>query len=293
MAVMVVAGLGVLVAPAEGEQAVDLPPGVDPDPTSIGLLSGHGEQVLSGAVATGVVCFLLSLVVVVVRYRRSRGLMRDRMRWLLWSVVVIAVTLATGSVVEVPGFEIVYTFVVIVLPTAAMTVAIVRPQVLPIQDLLARTVVLAALVLVLLAADVGVLALLTLVLDDDLTQAQVVTVVLLVAVLLYGPLRQRLSAAARRWMLGGRSNPLRRPRGPVVDAGEHRRPGRSSSPRWPAPSPPRSACGSSASRSTGPAATAPSRRTATGPARFARCRSPTGARTWVVSCSRRAACAAG
>jgi signal transduction histidine kinase len=61
-------------------------------------------------------------------------------------------------------------------------------------------------VAVLVAADAAVLAGLTLVLDDELTQAQVAAVVLAVAVLLYGPLRQRLSAAVRRLMLGERGN---------------------------------------------------------------------------------------
>ena len=33
-----------------------------------------------------VVGLLVAMASVVVRYRRSRGLERDRMRWLLWSV---------------------------------------------------------------------------------------------------------------------------------------------------------------------------------------------------------------
>lgn len=202
---LLLSGLAVLVAPAEGAQVIeDLPPGVDQDPTTLHLLDGYGEQVVSLGVALGAGAFLFALLTVVVRYRRSAGLERDRMRWLLWSVVVIVAVLLLGVVFPLPAY--VGALTATLMPPAAMTVAIVRPGVVPIQDLLGRTVVLAAVVVVLVAADAAVLGLLTLVLDDELTQAQVAAVVLAVAVLLYGPLRQRLSAAVRRLMLGERGN---------------------------------------------------------------------------------------
>ncbi|HWJ08017.1 MAG TPA: GAF domain-containing sensor histidine kinase [Nocardioides sp.] len=202
---LLLSGLAVVVAPAEGAQLIeDLPPGVDQDPTTLHLLDGHGEQVVSVGVALGAIAFVFALLTVVVRYRRSSGLERDRMRWLLWSVVLIVAVLLLGVVFPLPGY--VGALAATVLPPAAMTVAVVRPTVVPIQDLLGRTVVLASVVGALVAADAAVLAGLTLVLDDELTQAQVAAVVLAVAVLLYGPLRQRLSAAVRRVMLGERGN---------------------------------------------------------------------------------------
>jgi signal transduction histidine kinase len=207
VAAMLVSGLGVIVAPAEGDRRLeDLPPGVDPDPTSLGLLAGHGAQVVSLGIALGVAGFFFSLLTVVVRYRRSRGLERDRMRWLLWSVVVIVTVIAVTLLFDVPGSDYLGAFTATVVPPAAMTVAIVRPTLVPIQDLLSRTVVLAAVIVVLVAADAAVLGMLTLVLDDELTQAQVVAVVLVVCVVLYGPVRQRLSAGIRRVMLGERGN---------------------------------------------------------------------------------------
>lgn len=205
--VLGLSGLLIIVAPAEDEQRSGmLPSGVDQDPTTIHAFAGHGPELVSLGITLGVVGFFFSLLTVVVRYRRSEGLMRDRMRWLLWSVLVIVVSIVVTVVAEVPGADYTGAFLATVLPPAAMTVAIVRPQLVSIQDLLSRTLVLAALVTVLVLADAAVLGLLTLVLDDALTQAQVVTVVLLVAVLLYGPLRSRLSAAVRRLMLGERGN---------------------------------------------------------------------------------------
>lgn len=205
VAVMVACGVVFLIVPAEGRLATDMVPAdVDVDPTTLHALGGFGEPLATGAVILGVASFLVAMAMVVIRYRQSDGRVRDQMRWLLWSVVVIAVVLLAGLVVDLPG--VLGIFVVIVLPAGAMTVALVQPTLVPIQDLLGRTLVLAAVLAVLVAADAAVLATLTLVLDDTLSQAQVVAVVLAVAVLLYGPLRQRLSAAVRRVMLGERGN---------------------------------------------------------------------------------------
>ncbi|WP_141014405.1 sensor histidine kinase [Nocardioides sambongensis] len=204
VALMVSAGLTFLVIPSAGRMRAQLPPDVDPDPTSIDALAGVADTLVSISLATMVSTLVFALVTVFVRYRRSQGAARDQMRWLAWSAVVLLVAVPAGAVFQVPGIDYLTLLLVTVLPPAAMTVAIVRPSVLPIQELLGRTVVLAVVVAVLVAADALVLAALTLLLDDELTQAQVVAVVLAVAVLLYGPLRFRLSAAVRRRILGER-----------------------------------------------------------------------------------------
>lgn len=206
VAFLLLSGLAVIVAPAEGDQRVDVPPGVDQDPTSLSVLAGHGQDVAQVGVLLGGIAFFFALLTVVVRYRRSEGVERDRMRWLLWSVFGILAVLLVTITFPLPGADLLSAGTATVLQPAAMTVAIVRPALLPIQDLLARTAVLAAVLAVLVLADVAVLGLLTLVLDDALSQAQVVAVVLAVAVLLYGPLRQRLSAGVRRLMLGERGD---------------------------------------------------------------------------------------
>jgi signal transduction histidine kinase len=204
---MLASGVAFIVVPADGDRAVaHLPPGVDPDPTTIDALASHSGLVAGTGLALGISGFFFSLLTVVVRYRRSQGLERDRMRWLLWSAVVIVIAVGAGAGLSLPYADFVGIFSATVLPPAAMTIAIVRPALVPIQDLLGRTVVLAAVFGALLLADAAVLGLLTLVLDDALTQAQVVGVVLAVAVLLYGPLRQRLSNGVRRLMVGERGD---------------------------------------------------------------------------------------
>ena len=57
------------------------------------------------------VAFVVPMVTVVVRYRRSRGVERDRMRWLLWSVLTLALTVSATLLLELGWFENVLLFV--------------------------------------------------------------------------------------------------------------------------------------------------------------------------------------
>ena len=93
------------------------------------------------------------------------------------------------------------------LPAISLTIGIVAPAGGPVLDLLNATVVLAALSVVLVAVDLAAVALLDQVLRDALEERQVVILVLLLTVLLYGPLRQRLSSLVRRLVYGDRNRP--------------------------------------------------------------------------------------
>jgi signal transduction histidine kinase len=208
LALMVVGVLGAILAPtASTAPDVALPPGVDLDTFTLPLPQGFADRAIPVVVALSVAGVVLSMASVVVRYRRSQGLERERMRWLLWSVIVMAVVIGLDLVVDVPGGNDVTVFVVAALPPVAMTVGIVDPTLVPVEDLLGRTVIYGALSLVLLGVDLVAVAGLTAVLGDSLDQRQVVVTVLLLTAVLYGPLRQRLSLAVRRWMLGDRAAP--------------------------------------------------------------------------------------
>ena len=134
-----------------------------------------------------------------------------------------------------------------------MTIAIVQPDIVSIEDLFGRTLVYGGLSVAIVAIDLAFLAGVTALLGDALDQRQVVLLVLLLSAVLYGPLRHRLwrrcggccsATATTRTTPWPASPPRSRP--PTR--------GRAS---WP-PSPgrwrPRSASPSSASRSTGAAA---------------------------------------
>jgi signal transduction histidine kinase len=144
---------------------------------------------------------------VVVRYRRAAGLERDRMRWLVWSVVVMAAVLALTSFSDATEVRDLAIFVIASLPAVALTVGIVRPGLVPVRDLLSATVVLAVLSGVLVAVDLVTVTLVDRLLGDTLEERQVVVLVLLLTVLLYGPLRLRLAALVRRLVFGERDRP--------------------------------------------------------------------------------------
>jgi signal transduction histidine kinase len=205
---MVLASTVLLLSP-QGSRAVDvtLPPGVDLDAATLPLPDGFADVAQPVDLVVTVVGFVIAMVSVVVRYRGAEAHERERMRWLTWSVVAMAVLLPLSFVSELSAVQGLLLFVVVLLPAAAMTVGIVDPDVLPIEDLVGRTVLYGLLSLLIVAVDLGALALLTGVLGGSLDQRQVVLVVLLLTALLYGPLRLQLSRLVRRVMLGRRSDP--------------------------------------------------------------------------------------
>ena len=205
---MAAAAMFVVVAPANGRLLdVDLPPGVDLDAGALPLPGSIADLVLPVANTLTIIGVLIAMATVVVRHRRAVGAERDRTRWLLWSVEVGAVALALSLVTGFTVISDVVLFVVAVLPAVAVTIGIVRPTLVPVQDLLNGTLVFALLSLSLVVVDLVVVAGLSAVLDDSLDERQVVVVVLLLTIVLYGPLRQRLSATVRRRVLGQREAP--------------------------------------------------------------------------------------
>jgi signal transduction histidine kinase len=205
---MAAAAMFVVVAPANGRLLdVDLPPSVDLDAGALPLPASIADLVLPVANTLTILGVLIAMATVVVRHRRAVGAERDRTRWLLWSVEVGAVALALSLLTGFTVISDVVLFVVAVLPAVAVTIGIVRPTLVPVQDLLNGTLVFALLSLSLVVVDLVVVAGLSAVLDDSLDERQVVVVVLLLTIVLYGPLRQRLSATVRRRVLGQREAP--------------------------------------------------------------------------------------
>lgn len=202
---MVVAAALVVLTPATTTPDVaGLPAEVDFNYLTLSpLASADALRPLSGVLT--VAGFLTAMVTAVLRYRWSTSADRDRMRWLIWAVLVMALTLAAVAAADLGSAVDAVIVAVAVLPVAAMTVGVVRPTVVPVESLLVRTLVLGAVALSLLGVDLLVVAVLSHTLGD-LGQRQLVTVVLLVTALGYGPLRRRLSRLAQAWILGSRGN---------------------------------------------------------------------------------------
>jgi hypothetical protein len=206
--VMSLCALLALVAPANGRVAdVVLPPEVDLDVGAVPMPVALTDVALPVSVVLTVLGVALSMASVAVRYRRSTGLERDRMRWLLWSVVMMAVVLGLSSVSQFEAVRDPSISVIVSLPAVAMTIGIVRPTLLPVQQLLDSTFVFALLSLALVAVDLAAVAALHQLLGERLGQRQVVLVVLLLSAVLYNPLRAALWSFVRRLVLGRRDDP--------------------------------------------------------------------------------------
>ena len=205
---MVVAELLIIVTPADPASVrVTMPPGVDLDTGTLSVLSGLSAHVSTIDRVLSMSGILVAMAAVVVRYRRSEGRERERMRWLAWSMLAMAVLLVLSFATDVSNVQGIALFLVVVLPCLAMTVGIVDPEVVPIEEVIGRTLVYGVLALVVVLVDLAVLALLTGLLGSSLEQRQIVLVVLLMTALLYGPLRLQLGRAVRRVMLGRRATP--------------------------------------------------------------------------------------
>ena len=203
---MVIGVLMVILAPAtEIPDIANLPPEIDYNYLALSPLEGAADVLrpLSGILTA--VGALVAMVTAIVRHRRSTGAERDQMRWLVWAVLVMALILAITTVADLGSAIDSVIVVVAVLPVVAMTVGVVRPTVVPVENLLVRTLVLGLVALCLLGLDLLVVEVLSRMLGG-LDQRQLVTVVLLVTAIGYGPLRHRLYRLVQGWILGSRGN---------------------------------------------------------------------------------------
>lgn len=208
LGITVAVGIIVLVAPTDGSvEGVRVPEGLNADPTSLPISPALAASIKSAALTIAIAVFIVPMATVVARYRRARGLERDRMRWLLWSVFVMALTIVATFGIDDALLDYAVLFIVMILPGVAMTIAIVAPRIVSIEDLLNRTVVYGGLWLLIIGIDLAVLAGLALVLGDALDQRQVVFLVLLLSAVIYAPLRLRVWGWVRRVTLGDRENP--------------------------------------------------------------------------------------
>ena len=147
-----------------------VPPGVDLQYWTPGLPSSWSDPLRTAGLAALAASVLLANVSVVVRYRRADEAERDRLRWLVWAVLAMVLLMALDLLLQLGHGESIFAFFVVVLPTIAMTVGVVRPDLVPVRDLLARTMLYGGLAVGLVLVDLLVLALLTEVLGARLDQ---------------------------------------------------------------------------------------------------------------------------
>jgi signal transduction histidine kinase len=145
------------------------------------------------------------LLALVVRYRRGDERLRRQLLWLVLAVVVVLAAITPWSLIA--GTPIVVLFSIPLIP-AAMTVAILRHQLLDIRLVVSRTILYALLT----AGAVGVYAALVAASDSVLHQKSGAGSSAAAAVFIaicFNPVRIRLQRTVDRVLYGDRTDPVR------------------------------------------------------------------------------------
>lgn len=191
---------------APAELLLDRPLPVEPLLPGLPVDAAAYEPVLLTTRTLAMVAIPLSVVILFVRQRRADARERQQIRWLLWAGLVTLLMGAFGMVV--PTGNLITALLVAALATTGASVAIglIAPDLTDVDALIGGTLVHAAAAGAVLAVDLLLLGVLDATMGEQLTERDTTLLLLLVAVVLYGPLRTLLAAAVRRLLVGRRGD---------------------------------------------------------------------------------------
>jgi signal transduction histidine kinase len=180
-------------------------PGVSTELVHLPVTDGVAETLLH----LGQVLTLGSIAVAVallwVRHRQADPRERTQIRWLLWAGIMCVLLVLAGATLSVSGgFTTVLLDVAVITLAASLAVGLLRPGLGDVDALVAWTLTTAVVAAIVVGIDLAVLAAGTALLGDRLDQRDVTLVVLVLAVVVYGPLRGRLGGLVHRMLLGRR-----------------------------------------------------------------------------------------
>ncbi|MEU8078925.1 sensor histidine kinase [Catellatospora citrea] len=200
--VTVVAGVGFGLAMVLDQSALTQMPIADTRPVLGGPAGAAVAAAAPAAFLATAVTVLLSLIVMGLRLRRSRGVPRLQLLWLLWAVAVFVV-LNTQRILTTDGP--VLLLLTLPLIPAAATVAIVRHQLYDIRLVINRSIVYALLSVGVVGGYLAVIAVLSPLAGNQLSVSPVVaTGVIAVA---FAPARGLLQTTVDKMMYGRRRDP--------------------------------------------------------------------------------------
>jgi two-component system NarL family sensor kinase len=161
----------------------------------------HVAQVLTfGSIVAAV-------VLVWARHRHAAAQERTQLRWLLWAGIMCVLMVLASATLSIGG---VVTTVLLDLAVAALavsvTIGLLRPGLGDVDALVAWTLTTAVVAAVVVTLDLAVIAGSTALLGERLDERDVTLVVLVLAVVVYGPLRTWLGGLVRRMLLGRRGD---------------------------------------------------------------------------------------
>lgn len=186
---------------------IDPVPGVTTGQTALPLPEAVAEVLLQVAQVGTFGSLVAAVLLLWVRHRQAGPAERTQLRWLLWAGVMTVLMVVVGAALSFSGPA---TSVVLNLAVATLAVSIavglVRPSLADVDALVAWTLTSAAVAGVVVAVDLLALAGASAALGDRLDEREVTIVVLVLAVVVYGPLRAWLGGGVRRLLFGRRSD---------------------------------------------------------------------------------------
>lgn len=189
--------------------------GTGPNPLGFDVAPAFLEGVLNGATLLLILAMIGSAAALVGRFRRSRGVEREQMKWLVYAgMIMVLIFTVTGFIwYGFPGdplaaeLSVALTSLTILGIAAAASIAIARHNLYDIDLIINRTLVYALLTAVIVALYVLIVAG-----AGALLQTQSSWIVALVATgivaVLFQPLRQRLQQGVNRLLYGQRDEPF-------------------------------------------------------------------------------------
>lgn len=164
--------------------------------------SAAADAIGGGAFLVLLVCAALALIAVVVRFRRSRGIERQQLKWFVFAVALSAILMLTAQVVQIE--EVLLLLAIPLLP-AAIAISILRHRLYEIDFVINRSLVYGGLTAIIFGAYVGGVTIFDRFARRNDVAASLVTAV--VVALLFQPLRDRIQRGINRLMFGLRDDP--------------------------------------------------------------------------------------
>jgi len=151
---------------------------------------------------------LTSLVPMVLRYRRSRGIERQQLKWVFYGLAVTVPCLVLGTAGALIGASAAWSLPGLVILPAAITVAVLRYRLFDIDLVISRTLLVAGLAAFITVAYVGIVVGVGSLVgqgdEPDLALSVLATAVVAVA---FQPVRRGLQRVANRLVFGRRATP--------------------------------------------------------------------------------------
>ena len=142
-----------------------------------------------------------------VRHRRAGSYERTQLRWLLWAGIMCVLTVVASATLSVGGtVTTIFLDLAVAALAVSVTIGLLRPDLGDVDALVAWTLTTAVVAVIVVAVDLAVLAAGSSLLGDRLDERDVTVLVLVLAVVVYGPLRAGLGGLVRRLLLGRRGD---------------------------------------------------------------------------------------